>query len=198
MKTKLLLLVLSGLLLAFTSGDRKSVPATVELVDGVPFYVYSLPTAEYEIVGKALTMGGIIKVMVNEQASIREKASEFVKNAKARVEKGKIPEFDAMIVDLEKEKTHAIKYKAEASREAKVKFYEGIPVYFFSKPNAEYEVVTELEADYSLRAKGGMLLDKIESMLNRTLKKEKDGEVGHFDAVIINPDDLSEQLIKFK
>jgi hypothetical protein len=43
-----------------------------------------------------------------------------------------------------------------------------------------------------------MLYDKIKSMINRTLKKEEAGEVKQFDAVIIDPKDLSETLIKFK
>jgi hypothetical protein len=35
-------------------------------------------------------------------------------------------------------------------------------------------------------------------MINRTLDKEENGEVDNFDAVIINPEDLSETLIRFK
>jgi hypothetical protein len=43
-----------------------------------------------------------------------------------------------------------------------------------------------------------MLFDKIRSMVDRTIKKQKDGEINSFDAIIINPDDLSEKLIIFK
>jgi len=35
-------------------------------------------------------------------------------------------------------------------------------------------------------------------MVKRTIKKRKDLELEYFDAIIINPDDLSEKLINFK
>jgi hypothetical protein len=198
MKNKILLVFIMVSLFAFTAAERKSVPATVDLVDGVPFFIYAKPTAKYEIVGKAMSMGGIIKITVNETATLKEKAVQFVKSANERVEKGKTAKFDALLLDLNKDKAHAIKFTESATREANVESYEGVPVYLFAKPNAEYEVVANFKADYSTRAANGLLIDKIESMVRRVLKKEESGEVGHFDALIISPEDMSETLIKFK
>jgi hypothetical protein len=198
MKHRILLLFLIATLFAFTATERKSVPATVDLVEGVPFFIYATPTAKYEIVGKAMSMGGIIKITVNETATLNEKAIAFVKSAYERVEKGKTARFDALLLDLDKEKAHAIKFTESVSREANVVSYEGVPVYLFATPNAEYDVVANFKADYSVRAANGLLLDKIKSMVRRVLKKEENGEVGHFDALLINAEDMSETLIKFK
>ena len=184
---------------AFTPSGRKSSPATVSVVSDVPFFIFSEPVADYEIVGKALSVSNIIKLAVDEESTIEQKAEDVVALAVSRKEKGKIPEFDALILDLENEKAHAIKFKGEISLKAKIKECKGVPVYLFATPDDEYDTIAELPADFSLRAqKSGMLYDKIKSMINRTLKKEEAGETEQFDAVIIDPKDLSETLIKFK
>ena len=136
---------------------------------------------------------------MDQESSVREKTTKVVDYALKRVENGKISEFDALIIELENDKVHAIKFKSDISQKAKIENYNDLPVYFFCEPDDEYEVVAQLEADYSVRAaRGGMLFDKIKSMVNRTLKKRKNNEIEHFDAIIINPDDLSEKLIVYK
>jgi len=184
---------------AFTPSGRQSSPATVSVVSDVPLFIFSEPVADYEIVGKALSVGNILKLSIDEESTIEQKAEDVVALAISRKEKGKVPEFDAIILDLENEKAHAIKFKGEVSLKATIKECKGVPVYLFSTPDDEYEVVAELPADISVRAqRNGMLYDKIKSMVTRTLKKEEAGEVKHFDAIIIDPKDLSETLIKFK
>ena len=178
--------------------DRKTSPATVEKVSNVPVFIFSVPVADYEIVGKAVTAGHIIKISIDETSTVRSKTEKLVNKAVERSENGKVPAFDAIIIDLDKEKTLAIKFKDGVSQKAKVLTYETVPVFLFSLPDNDYDVIDTLPADYSLRAQRGLLLDKIESMINRTLKKEENGEVDNFDAVIINPEDLSETLIRFK
>jgi hypothetical protein len=184
---------------AFTPSGRQSSPATVSIVSDVPLFIFSEPVADYEIVGKALSVGNMIKLAVDEESTVEQKAEDVVAFAMTRKEKGKVPEFDALILDLENEKAHTIKFKGEVSLKATIKECEEVPVFLFATPDDEYEVVAELPADYSSRAqRNGMLYDKIKSMINRTLKKEEAGEVKQFDAVIIDPKDLSETLIKFK
>jgi len=193
-----------GICLLFSFGmltcaqENKPLPATVEKVEGVPVFVYALPADDYEVVGKAVSAGHTIRLAVDEISTVREKTVQLVRKALERKENGKVPAFDAIIIDLDKEKTQAIKFKESSDPlKAKVLDQDGVPVYFFSKPDGAYTVVADLQADYSLRAERGLLYDKIKSMVNRTLRKEESGEVEKFDAVIINPDDLSEQLIRF-
>ena len=195
--TILLALFLSAIMV--NAQDRKSVPASVEKIEGMPVFIFSLPTAEYEVVGKALKVGNIIKIALNMDATVRDKAVEMVQDAMQRNQDGKVSDFDAIIFDLDKDKVLAIKFGEKGEHiSAEPIRYKGVPVYLFSNPVSEYDVIADLEADYSLHAQRGVLLDKIESMINRTIKKEESGEVGQFDAVVINPDDLSEKLIKFK
>jgi len=194
---KLLVLLTIGLV-AFTSGINEHY-ATVEKISDVPVFLFSKPVSEYEIVGKAMSFSDMVRVGVDQESSVREKAEKVVKIAQKRVKDGKISAFDALIIQLENDKVLAIKFKSDISTKAKIDNFGDLPVYFFNKPDEEYKDVTKLKADYSQRAKrNGMLYDKIKSMVKRTLKKRDNGEVENFDAIIINPDDLSETLIIYK
>ncbi len=185
-------------LLAFTA-DRNEHFATVEKIADTPIFIFSSPVSEYEIVGKALSFNEMLKLAMNQKSNTREKTAHIVDYALKRVENGKISNFDALIIELEKDKVHAIKFKSDISLKAKIENYSDLLVYFFCEPDEEYEVVMQLEADYSLRAaRGGMLFDKIRSMVNRTMKKKNNNKIEYFDAIIINPDDLSEKLIVYK
>jgi len=178
--------------------ERKVSLATVEKVTGVPIFLFSLPTEGYEVVGKAATGAHIVKISIDKTTSLNDKTKALVATALSRKEKGKIPELDGIIIDLDKEKIFAVKFNNGVSLSADVLRMNEVPVYIFSTPNDEYDVVAKMEADYSAYASRGLLYDKIKSMVNRVVKKEEAGEVGSFDAIIINADDLSETLIKFK
>ncbi len=198
MKNLIGTLALIMLVFTLNAQNKKSSLAIVEKVSGIPFFILSSPDSEYEMVGKAVTAGNIISLAVDENSTVSEKAVKLVNKALERVKKEKVPEFDAIIVDLYKEKSRAIKFKNGVSTKAKAKEIDDVPVFFFSKPVNPYEEIVSLPADFSLRAGRGLLLDKIESMINRTLKKVENGEIEKFDAVIISPDDLSLKTIRFK
>jgi len=178
--------------------DRKAPLARVDHVSGIPLFVYSLPVNEYEVVGKAVTSGQVIKLTIDEVSGLRDKADRLVKKALERVKKGKIPAFDGIIIDLDKEKALAIKFKGEKSDLAKVLTFEGVPVYLFATPEKPYKTIKTLEKNYSLYAQRGLLYDKIKSMVKRTLDLETEGTIGKFDAILVNADDLSEKVVVFE
>jgi len=186
------------IILAFTiNAQNNNSLASAESISGIPVFVYATPTAEFEVLGKAVSAKNILMITANETATVREKATKLVNEALKRKKEGKNPEFDAVIIDPARDKMRIIKFKEKTSTEAKVENMDGIPFFLFSKPVNDYETVTTLPADMSLFAKRGMLSDKIQSIMNRVLKKKEKGEVKDFDAVIISPDDLSLTLIKF-
>jgi len=195
----LLFVLVSLILLSFTSDNNEHF-ATVEKVSDVPIFIFSKPISEYEVVGKAMSFNDMIKMVTDGKSTVRQKAEKIVKTARKRVKDEKISNFNALIIELDKDKVHAIKFKSDVSTKAKIDNYDdNIAIFFFCEPDEEYEIVEQLEADYSLRAaRSGMLFDKIRSMVDRTIKKQKDGEIKSFDAIIISPDDLSEKLIIFK
>jgi len=172
--------------------------AVVEEVKGVAVFMYAEPLDSFVILGKAVTFREIIKIASLENASVRKKAEKIVDMVLQKKENGKIPAFDAIIIDIVNDKTHVIKFKGDKSLRARVVRVDDVPLYFFSKPAANYVIVDSLDADFSLYAKRNMLSDKINSMVGRTVKKAEKGEIGKFDAMIFNPDDLSAVTIQFK
>jgi len=194
---KLSLILITIFFLSFTSDNNHF--ATVEKVLNTPIFLFSKPVSEYSIVGKAMSFTDMLKMAADQKSSVREKAKKIVQTAQKRVKDKKLSAFDALIIELENDKVFAIKFKSNISTKAKINNYGDLPVYFFCKPDEEYDVVAKLKADYSLRAeRSGMLFDKINSMVKRTIKKKENNEVDNFDAIIISPDDLSEVLINFK
>jgi len=196
---KLYFILLGFGLFAFKSDKTKHF-ATVEEVDDFPIFVFSKPVADYNIVGKALSFNDAFKLIADQKSTIRKKTKMVVDFALNRVKNGKIPQFDALIFELDRDKVHAVKFKSEVSLKAEIIDYnEEIPVFFFCEPNEKYSVVATMEADYSIKAaNSGFLYDKINSMINRTLRKRENKEVKNFDAIIISPNDLSEKLIVFE
>ena len=104
MKNLIGTLALIMLVFTLNAQNKKSSPAIVEKVSGIPFFILSSPESEYEMVGKAVTAGNIISLAVDENSTVSEKAIKLVNKALERVKKEKVPEFDAIIVDLYKEK----------------------------------------------------------------------------------------------
>ena len=124
--------------------------------------------------------------------------TDLVKTTNSRKEKGKIPGFDAILVDIDGEKILAIKFKDKKSLKANPQMAKGIPVYFFAEPDGEYEILKKLPAEFSAIASNGMIMDKVNNVVKKALKMEENGEVEKFDAIIFNPDDITSTLIKFK
>lgn len=178
--------------------EMSNYTGTVENIKGVPVFMFSKPTAAYTETGKAASFGDIVKMGVNETKTVDEKAQVMIENAFKRKENGKVGAFDAIIVDMLKEKILGIKFNSGKSNEAKIQAVEGIPVYFYAKPDAAYEVVMDIPAKFSRKAERGMLIDRVLYVVKQSKKKLENGEIKAFDAIIFNPKDLTSKAIKFK
>jgi len=197
MKSLFTLLVLFQI--AITPYNQKSdaPEAIVEEVKGIPIFMYSEPIESYEILGKAMTFKEIISIATLDKTSVHEKAEKIVDMVLQKKENGDIPDFDAIIIDIIDDKTHVIKFNENKSLRAKVKNVKDVPLYFLSKPATNYTVVDSLNADFSLYAKRNLLYDKINSMVKRTIKKSEKEEIGKFDAMIFDSNNLSAVTIRF-
>jgi len=178
--------------------SRKLSQATVKKVMNVPVFVYSYPNEEFEEVGDITAMWSLIASVLDENASVSDKAKELIQTAKNKKKKGKVSEFDALLVNPDDYSGILIKFIGEKSLNADVKRVLGVPVYLFSYPNEEYEEVGEITATMSLLLGSDRLSDQTSELIAKAKKKEKKGKVGKFDAIIISPDDFTGILIKFK
>lgn len=176
----------------------KSVIGKIEVISGMPIYMYAVPVDEYEIIGKAISFGETLKLVLDDQTPLSKKVEDAVKIAFDKKTNDKIADFDALAINSSKGKAYGVKFNGENSLKAYIEKVHNIPVFIYSKPVSNYTVVAQTSADFSKRAGRGLLHNKVKSMLKKAFEKQKNGEIGNFDAVIINPDDLSETFIKFK
>ncbi len=177
--------------------ENKIYTGKVVKVSEVPIFLYALPTKNYEIVGKASTAMDIIKIAVNEQTSVSMKMEKLVVTAFTRKENGKVPEFDAIVIDVDKEKVHAIKFTEKIDLNAKIRNVKGVAIYFYSVPTDKYKAVADLPANFSRRAKNGLLNDKVKYIVKKSLEKVEKGKLDKFDAIIVNPNDFTAKAIIF-
>jgi hypothetical protein len=108
--------LLATLLIAasFNTFAQSKKEATVNTCKGVPVFVYSEPTNDYEITGQ-LTDEDALSVLnaVNGESTFRtisESVTVIVDNALRKKKKGKI-DFDAIIISNDGKSGSAIKFK---------------------------------------------------------------------------------------
>ncbi len=198
MKQFFFIATLLFLTIGIEARERASSPAVVNVVDGVPVFMFAEPVVEFQRAEKTLSVKNMFKLASDGDETPRDKVHKLIGMIRHRVEEGKITCFDAVIVDIRNDYYDAICFKGEKSLQANVHTVKDVPIYFFSKPTEPYDTVAVIPAEYSRRAKRNFLYDKIKSMVGRILKKEKKKEIGQFDALIYNPDDLSAVAIRFK
>ncbi len=197
MRYWLLFLLLWGVVVSVPAQERNASEAVVEEIKGIPFFMYAEPVEKYDVVGKAISFKETMKLAASNRSNVRQKAEKLVDMVLKKKKEDKLPPFDAIIVDIDRDKTHIIKFEGPVSRRARVKQVKDVPLYFFSHPVAPYDTVAVLPPDFSRWAKRNLLYDKINSMVGRVKKKAEKGEIGAFDALIYNPEDLSAVAIKF-
>jgi len=198
MKNKLILLFFLFSFSQLFSQEMSKYTGTVEKVEGVPIFMFSIPVEKHHEVGTAASTGYIIKMGANEIKSIDNKTRDMVKSALKKKESGKLGEFDAILLDMIKVKIKAIKFDSVKSDKAVIQEVEGTPVFFYSKPDNNYTVISDIPANFSIVASRGMLFDKVLNIVRKTHKKLENGEIKDYDAIIFNPKDLTSKAVKFK
>lgn len=183
---------------ALQAQDKKISPANVEKVLNIPVFIYSYPTTEYEEKEEVLAGWSALASALDEEVGIREKTKELVNTAKRKLKKGKVSEFDGILINPDDFSGILIKFTNEKSLVAEVKRVSGVPVYIYSYPVDEYVEVKEMTALFSALLGDSPLSDIIKEMINKAKRKEKKGKIEKFDAIIVSPDDFSGILIKFK
>lgn len=89
----------------------------------------------------------------------------------------------------------------DLSKTATVEKVLNVPVFIYAYPSVDFEEVETMSATMSAIADAlgeeSSVSSKIKEIVNKAKRKAKRGDVGPFDAIIINPDDYSGILIKF-
>lgn len=199
MKKGLVIILSTFLVINLQAQNRKRSDATVNKVYNIPVYLYSEPVEEFEEVGEVTATFSAIEDALSDdgQVSVADKVKEIVKTAKNKLKKGKVKEFNAIIINPDDYTGMLIKIAKKEDLTATVKLILGVPVYMFSYPNKDYTEIKDLTATMSMLLGDSKLSDNVKELIEKAKKKEKKGKIDKFDAIIINPDDFTGTLIKF-
>ncbi len=89
--------------------------ATVRKIEGIPIFILNEPDASYTVIGKVSDQDAVsIMNAVSGTATIRsiiEQAQIIIRNAQRKQKKGKIDDFDAIIIDDDGHIGTCIKFK---------------------------------------------------------------------------------------
>jgi len=198
MRRNLLLLLSIIFAISAYSQNKKISQATVDKILNVPVYLYSYPIQEYEETGTIRATWSAIASGLDKSVGISKRTKELINKAKNKKKKGKVSDFNAIIIDPDDYTATLILSSDKSSLNADVKRVSGVPVYIYSYPIEEYEEVKEISATWSALGGGNSLKNRVSELISKAKRKEKKGKIGHFDAIIISPDDFTGILIKFK
>ncbi|MFK7785412.1 MAG: hypothetical protein AB8B56_09865 [Crocinitomicaceae bacterium] len=192
---KIFTLLFTSLLFSYSSFATDLNSGNVQRVENIPVYLFSQPTADYTETGTINNsfFGALWTVDQDDQLTVDEKVRLIVRNAKRKLRKEKIDDFDAILISREGWIGTLIKFSEKASTEAQVETVENIPIYLFSNPTNEFEEVATLnnvfETNFSSRS--------VSSFVRRAKRKYDKGKVEEFDAIVISNDGVRAFLIKF-
>ena len=112
---KIFFLILIALFFS-TITNAQMTKATVRKIEGIPVFILNEPDAPYTVVGKVSDQDAAsIMNAVSGTATIRsiiEQAQIIIRNAQRKQKKGKIDDFDAIIIDDDGHTGTCIKFKS--------------------------------------------------------------------------------------
>lgn len=171
---------------------------TVDRVLNVPVYLFSYPVDEYIEVGSLPAVGSMLSVGTGEGVNIQEMTRELVFVAKRKMEKGKVEEFDAIIINPENYSGILIRFTERSSRVSEVARVRNVPVFMYAYPELDFEEVDQIVGFGPEMAVGSNLSTSLNFVIGRGKRRVEKGKISEFDGLIYNPNDGSYIFIKFK
>ncbi|MFK8045210.1 MAG: hypothetical protein AB8B72_06930 [Crocinitomicaceae bacterium] len=193
MKTAISVLFLFVATVTFGSHVKKG---NVHLVENVPVYLFSTPVQKYSetgTIGSSFT--GLLWLSPDDcqELTINQRVGLIVRNAKRKLRKGKIENFDAILINRDGTIGTLIKFDGEASTESHVEMVENKPVYIFCTPASNYKEVGMINNVF----RTSFSSYSVSSFVRRAKRKNEKGKLADFDAIVISSDGVRAYLIKF-
>ncbi len=200
---KLLILTLS--FFSFVAGAQDVGQSTgyVDRVMNVPVFMYAYPDAEFSEVRELSATWAWILDGPDYFTTVNERVREIVRKAKRKERKGKIEPFDALVIHPDDFTGVLIRFDENVNLKSRVLRVDGIPIFMYSQPGRNYEIVRRMTATWSAISTGvdcqdpAWVDDRVDEIVRRASRKRRRGKVD-FDAIIIDPDSFTGTLIKYK
>ena len=165
-------------------------------MENVPVYLFSTPVESYTETGTVnTTLTGAIWLMDEyEELAVDEKVRLIVRAAKRKARKGKVAEFDAIMINREGWIGTMIRFDDLKSTESKVDLVENVPIYLCNTPVKPYREVGVLNNVFETTFRSR----SVNSFVRRAKRKAKRGKIEDFDAIVISNDGIRAFPIKFE
>lgn len=200
MKKLLVILLLSfGLLANAQQPDQRA--GYVDRVLNVPVFMYAYPDASFSEVTEMTATWSLLLDSPECYSNVNDRVREIVRKAKRREGKGKIGQFDALVIHPDDFTGVLIRFDEETDLRSQAFSVDGIPIFMYAQPDRDYREVRRMSATWSAISTGldgwGWVEERVDEIVRKALRKRRKGKVGDFDAIIIDPDNFSGTLIKY-
>ena len=167
----------------------------VQMVENIPIYLYSTPVESYYETGTINTTfpGVLILADETEELAVDEKVRMIVRTAKRRLRRGRVADFDAIMINRNGWVGTMIKFDEGRSTESRVDMVDNVPIYIFNTPTKPFVEVGRLNNVFETTFR----FNSVASFVRRAKRKARRGKIEDFDAIVISNDGIRAYPIKF-
>lgn len=169
---------------------------TAQRVRNVPVFMYAYPLADYEEVETLTAIASGLTVGLEGEIQINEMVNELVGKAKRKQRKGKIADFDAIIIDPDSYQGILIRFTDEPSLISEPIRVMNVPVFMYAYPEGDYEEVRERWSFLTLSGYSD-IQERTRDMVRIAKRRAQKGKIPHFDAIVIDPISNTHTLISY-
>lgn len=169
---------------------------TVQRVRNVPVFLYSYPVADFEEVGHLTAIASGLTVGLDGEVRINEIVNELVGKAKRKERKGKIADFDAIIINPDTYSGILIRFFDEPSQFAEAIRIQNVPVFMYAHPDGDYEEVSERWSFMTL-SEYSDIYQRMHDIVRIAKRRVRKGKIAPFDAIVVDPISNTHSLIRY-
>lgn len=169
---------------------------TVQRVRNVPVFLYAYPVAEYEEVGTLTAIASGLSVGLEGEVRINEIVNELVGKAKRKLRKGKVADFDAIIIDPDSYQGILIQFTEEQSLVSDPIRVMNVPVFMYAYPEGDYEEVSERWSFLTLSGYSD-ITQRTRDIVRIAKRRAQKGKTPPFDAIVIDPISNTHTMISY-
>ena len=161
------------LLVSISITLKAQIHANVEKILNVPVYMYSYPTSDFEEIKTFGAFFSELSSSLGGETSVNDIVKEIINKAKNQQKKGKVDEFDAIIINPDDYSGILIELSDNTNLRSEVIKVLNVPVFMYSYPVDEFEEVDEYEATLSFLVGESSLSERTKEIVKKAKRRQE-------------------------